>query len=74
MRERQRRAGVKLSHYQRCRVPGCHASTRIVLGLCVRHYNRRRRYGDCAAATGCAEPATSHIGLCDAHTPAGILP
>ena len=58
-----------------CRVPGCDGDARAegtARGFCIKHYTRARKNGMCQHE-GCLVPAISHVGMCDAHTPAGIL-
>lgn len=58
-------------------MPGCESRADVAgtaRGWCVAHYNRWRKYGWCEASvpTHCVRLATSHLGLCDEHTPAGV--
>lgn len=58
-----------------CIVPGCLHRADVAgtaRGWCIAHYNRWRKYGWCESAAECANLATSHLGLCDEHTPAGV--
>lgn len=60
---------------EHCIVAGCsrRADTEgTARGWCSMHYSRWRRYGWCESAHLCADLATSHLGLCDQHTPAGV--
>jgi len=58
-----------------CRVAGCPGRSDMpgtARGYCIRHYNRWLKHGTCQHES-CDGPAISHIGMCEPHTPAGIL-
>ena len=60
-----------------CIVRGCESVANTpgaARGYCVLHYTRWYHHGVCQALLQpCERPAISHIGLCDEHSPSGVL-